>query len=591
MLSQREIVLANELSEGYKKFIETWAYKVFVNLPHKVIFLTTGNQSMKTSSTARQYVTRILGQHPVAKKNAVYWECFKRSLIHRNELRVEELLKDHKSKDSATFGFYRLPVNMKCPECGSDIVQHKRGSRVFRFASETLPGESANVGVGGESAEVKNTQYPEFKKWLPKSLIKKDITARNKSMIIEDVFGGPDILIDFVSYNQTAGSTAGPQRISIWEDEQANIDFHEEQYPGRLVAEDGDLIITCTPADRISWLYDEIYEKASIYYRTDAVCKAYAKLCDKPGVKNIERNNSVFDFAVIQAATDDNPTLVPEVVEDMYKDIDAVHHPEVMAIRRYGIFKQVSGRIFKGWSDAVHIISSDKYFPVGVPENWSHGRGIDYHPTNAWACGVMSLSPYNELFIWGEMNPSPEQMITSEIMERFTRIGSHLKWRISLADPLANVVQANTGYSIMDDMNRICHMLYKEGQIKPTVWSGWDTKSQVGRDEIKKRLKNSIICVKPFSNKVTRNGKEEYLPTIWVLDNCHEFRKSLKNWRLEEWANVAANQTKDQKETPQQKHSHFCMVIEGLLKHQGFRPPVERLNKPIIKDKYYQGTY
>ena len=193
MLSQREIVLANELSEGYKKFIETWAYKVFVNLPHKVIFLTTGNQSMKTSSTARQYVTRILGQHPVAKKNAVYWECFKRSLIHRNELRVEELLKDHKSKDSATFGFYRLPVNMKCPECGSDIVQHKRGSRVFRFASETLPGESANVGVGGESAEVKNTQYPEFKKWLPKSLIKKDITARNKSMIIEDVFGGPDI--------------------------------------------------------------------------------------------------------------------------------------------------------------------------------------------------------------------------------------------------------------------------------------------------------------------------------------------------------------------------------------------------------------
>jgi hypothetical protein len=58
----------------------------------------------------------------------------------------------------------------------------------------------------------------------------------------------------------------------------------------------------------------DLYEKAAVYYRTNAVCEAYERLCDKPGMKKYEFTNSPFDIAVIQAATDDNPTLVPDVV-------------------------------------------------------------------------------------------------------------------------------------------------------------------------------------------------------------------------------------------------------------------------------------
>ena len=587
--TQKDIETLNDF-EGYLSFIPTWMYRIFVNLPHKIIFLTSGNQSLKTASTARQYVDRILGWHPIPKKNVVYWECSKRFKIHRNEITLEELLKDHKTKDSSTWNSLQLPQDMKCPECGSEIVQHKRGSRVFRFASETLPGENINVSKDGMSAEVKNTQYPEFKKWLPKFLIKKDITSRNKSMIIKDIYGGPDIVIDFVSYNQPPQGTAGPQRISIWEDEQPDMAFHEEQFPGRLVAEDGDLLISCTPADRISWLYDEVYEKAAIYFRTKAVIEAYERLCDRPGMKKQENTNSPFDIAVIEAATDDNPTLVPSVIKDMYKDVDEVNHPEIMAIRRYGIFKQVSGRIFKSYNQGTHVISSERYFPHGIPKDWSHARGIDYHQSNPWACGAMSLSFHDELFIWGELNPSPEQLVTLEIAERFARIGSDYKFSINLIDPLGDVIQTNTGYSTMDDLNRIFHMMYNEGKCKAASWQTWDTKSQVGRDEIKKRLKNSIAVGKPFSNRTEQNGKEVYLPTIWILDYCVNFSRSLKNWRLEEWANNAANQAKDSKETPQQKWSHFCMVIEGLLKHQGFRSrnPNWQPRKPA-RDKFYQG--
>ena len=58
-------------------------------------------------------------------------------------------------------------------------------------------------------------------------------------------------------------------------------------------------------------------------------------------VKKIERVDSPHDIAVIQAATDDNPTLSKAVIEEklsIYED------PDDIAIRRYGIFRQVSGR-------------------------------------------------------------------------------------------------------------------------------------------------------------------------------------------------------------------------------------------------------
>jgi len=181
-------------------------------------------------------------------------------------------------------------------------------------------------------------------------------------------------------------------------------------------------------------------------------------------------------------------------------------------------------------------------------------------------------------------------MVTMEIAERFARIGSEYKFNVNLIDPLAKQIQVNTGYSTMDDLNRIFSMLYREGKCESASWQPWDTKSQVGRDEIKKRLKNSIACAHPFNNRTERNGKEEYLPTIWILDYCVNFSRSLKNWRLEEWANNTANQAKDSKETPQQKWSHFCMVVEGLLKHQGFRARNPHWQpKKLVRDKMFQG--
>jgi hypothetical protein len=239
----------------------------------------------------------------------------------------------------------------------------------------------------------------------------------------------------------------------------------------------------------------------------------------------------------------------------------------------------MSGKIFKGFSEP-HVINIDRTFPDGMPHEYKHFRGIDWHEATPWACGWVSVSPDNEIFVHKEFNPSPEKMITMEIARVIATRSGDYRYDLNLIDPLASKIQPNTGLSSLEDLNRIFSALKAEGIGTGGYWQVWDTKSQKGRDEIRKRLQNSLLCGKPFNNTVKRDGITTKLPTLWIGDNCHETVKSLKNWRREEWGDRSALMTKDEKEKPQQRWSHFCTMLEGLMK----RPEVfaARFNyKPI----------
>lgn len=583
-VSEKAIRQFNDLA-GFMSFVPTWDFKQFIRLPHKTIAHFTGNQRGKNAQVAYSYVLRILGRHPVPKKNVVYLECEQRAKLKAKEITLEDFLESHKSKDSCTFTVSGVPKDGKCPECGGSIVQHKRSSRVFRFCSENLPGQSANTSSDGASAEVKNTQYPEFKKWLPKFLIKKDITARNPAMIIRDPFNGPDIITEFVSYNQSVQSTAGTQKMSIWSDEESDKDFDEEQKP-RLLAEDGDIVYSLTPANRITWMYDDVFEKAQIYIRTKVICDFLSN--DEYKAEQIEVTENKSDIAVIMAATDDNPTLDPEVIDAIFDDID---DPDVLAIRRYGIFKQVSGRIFKSFEYSTHVIDKDRYFPDGMFHNWVHARAIDYHEHNPWAIGFMSLSPTNEAFIWWDWTPSPEKLVTMEIAQHVAGKSGDYRFSLSLIDPLATKTQSNTGTSVVDDLNRLFHEYRHEGTCTGGYWEPWDTKSTRGRDEIRMRLKNSKRVGLPFNNVIKNDGMTECLPTLWILNNCKQSAKFMKQWRIEEYADSKSLVTKDAKDKPQQKYSHLNMVWEAIFKDLRFRPRKNSYNHTEKRDRsrYMQG--
>jgi len=582
--------------EGFASFKRTWMFERFIRLPNKIVALFTGNQCSKTASAAYQYVLRIMGLHPVAKRNVLYLECENRAKLMKitddvttYRQKLGEYLEVHKNKDSATWGPFDYPKDMKCPECGGAIILHKRKSRIFRFASETLPVEKENLGGDtSQSAEISNTQYPEFKKWLPGFLIKKDITHRRPAMVLLDplsgmkfpggiTYPGSDVVVEFQSYKQTVQAGAGVQRMSVWVDEESPFDFFDEQLP-RLLVEDGDLIMTVTPASGMTWTFDSIFEKARLYIRTQAIIDFYKR------EENIDygpytKTDSDQDIAVIQAATDDNPTLPIDEIEASYAntpDPDGT----VIATRRYGIFKQATGRIFKDFQQSLHVIDLGKYGITNeAMREWVKGRSFDFHTVNPHAIVWVALSPTNEAFVYQEWNPSPGQWVTSRLCQELGLRSGFDKFICSLIDPLASTVNTNTGKTTLEEMNLIFHRLKLEGLCAGGYWESFATRGEVGRDAIKERLQNSVKCKTPFNNRTIVEGREVFLPTIWISSKCRNMADSLRFWRTEMWVSSKQLVTKDRKEKPTEKWSHFCTALEGLFKDKRFKPRNTHLTK------------
>lgn len=565
---------------------------------------------MKTSSTAAQYVLRVLGKHPIPKKNILYFECenLQKEKEEAGNLNDEECITHPKLgrklvDGSILYTHYKgeyivenFPRSGKCEHCGGNVLIHQRGSHVMRFCSETLPGEKETSGKEqgeGQSAEVRNTVYPEFKKWLPNFLIKKDITIRRPTMTLynpwrgtafgSQVYPGDDILVEFISYSQTVQAGAGVQRVSVWCDEEPPYDFYMEQMP-RLIAEDGDFILTLTPANKISWAYDEIFERAKLYLRTEAVAEFLTGVEDRP-VFQVEWTDSVRDIAVIQAATDDNPTLSKSAIERryIYDDEDS------LATRRYGLFRQATGRVFNNMNYNIHVVRFKTWFKTGMFEDWVHARSIDYHERNPLAVVWVSMSPNDEAFVWMEWNPSPMTWTNDKMAEEIARKSGGYRFSFNGIDPLANKVQTNTGKTVVQDLNREFLRLKREGIGTGGYWEPFDTKGLKGREEIRKRLNNGLVVMKPFNNLMEHEGKQFRLPTLWICDTCPQTAKSLKQWRYEEFmAREMVN--KDKKEVTAQKWSHFCTALEAVFKDVRFRPRKRwGISGNNRKPAYFQG--
>jgi hypothetical protein len=369
-----------------------------------------------------------------------------------------------------------------------------------------------------------------------------------------------------MSYSQDPQAGAGTQRLSIYADEEPPWRWYEESLP-RLLAEDGDFLLGLTPANRTSWTFDELFEKAKLYIRTPSIVEFYKRTGEENKAKRIQWSNSETDIAVFQAATDDNPTLRKEIIGEIltYEDEDTE------ATRRYGIHRQATGRIFKDFDHRVHVIDPDAYFPHGLPRFWVNGRGIDFHPKTPWACGCAALSPQDEMFIWLANNLSPDKYTTVEMMTAFYSGCMDFTFDLSLCDPLAENIKKDH-ISVLDDINRLSIELKRSGIGTGGYFHTWNTKGEFGRDQIKMRLKNSKLVGRPFNNSIIEDGTQRTLPTIWIFKTCKHAIEHMQRWSWAQWSDATSLTTKDDKNEPQQKYSHFNMVWEALLKHPSFRP-------------------
>jgi hypothetical protein len=272
----------------------------------------------------------------------------------------------------------------------------------------------------------------------------------------------------------------------------------------------------------------------------------------------------------------------------MYDDKDTV------AMRRYGIFKHITGAVHKEFNWNIHMIPEKKFFPNGIPHDCIHARMIDYHQSVPWAVNWIFLTKENESFVYREMCPDPHNWTTLGICKEMARVSQDYKFQINLMDPLSTHKQINTNTSCMEDMNRIFREMKKEGYGTGGLWEGWDTAGTKGEDAVRERLINAKICGRPFNNLQKIDGKEVRLPTLWIFDDCKQTGLSLKNWRMAQWVDRNAQVTKDAKDQTEPKWSHHNMTLEAIFKDARFRgsPHVYRSKRDEFlnpRKLYFQG--
>ena len=435
---------------------------------------------------------------------------------------------------------------------------------------------SSSLPENAEEEETDNAQYTELKKLIPPELIERDITARSSIMVVKRPEGlnTRKTVFEFRSSKQELQDLGKINLSSLWHDEETPKDRRGECV-ARLIGEDGDEFFSLTATNPYTYTYDEIFGNASLIYKTKTIT-------DKLGGQKFEVKDSGRDIACIFMATDDNPTLTPEAIERLFENYT---DPDECMVRRYAVFKQVSGRIHKSYDPQICYIDYNKYFPNGIPYKWIHARGIDYHESRLpWSVGWLGASPENEWFLWQEFHPAidgPNAYSTYDIVMAMARKSGDYYYTLNLIDALANKTQANTNTTVTSDINRHFQQIRRDtGLGTDTMFQGWNTKGETGRNEIKMRFKNAVRCGKPFNNSIKERGTARRLPTLWICNTCPQTNKSLINWRFQEHILAATKAVNDPKVLPQQKWSHDCMVLECLAKSRILLNAASLINSP-----------
>ena len=335
----------------------------------------------------------------------------------------------------------------------------------------------------------------------------------------------------------------------------------------RLLAYCGDTSVVLTPVRGLDWTFDHLWRRAARIYRSKTICKVF-------GSPKIEELGNNTDIEVFCWATDDNPFLKKESIEHIFEQFHPERDKDELAMRRYGVFKQVSGRIYKTFDKMVHCISWEKVFSADVFRYYWHFRMIDYHPTKPLYVSWVAVSPTQEWYIWNEMIANHDRStvydLRDEIKKESLVAEDEDMNRRTLVDPLARQTQIDPDRPGYSQLSIYDHLTMGENGLRRCEAA--DTKNSVnqGRMNIRKRLKNALDCEYPGNNRL-KDGKTqsdprfgEYLPTLWFFDTCKEHIEHFASWRDVEYKTDAARAEHGTRKGPMDRWSDFCRNIEFL---------------------------
>ena len=215
--------------------------------------------------------------------------------------------------------------------------------------------------VGSESNEYnRDILAPKLRSLIPKSSIVKEVKIQRGFIDYWDLVDGGKV--KFKNYEQTVDKWAGDDYDLIHLDEEPPQDIWKECLL-RVIDRGGEIILTMTPVNGLTWVHQDVYEK--------------------DGIDGVEC--FVMDM-------DENPHLEQKDKDFVLANLTA----EEIRIRKEGKFVALHGLIYPSFKESKHVIEG-----FDIPKDWRKVRvcAIDSHlakPTSVlW--GVIAEYDYKSV--------------------------------------------------------------------------------------------------------------------------------------------------------------------------------------------------
>lgn len=343
---------------------------------------------------------------------------------------------------------------------------------------------------------------PEIARWLPASELRGGTWSSAYDKELKTLTLDNGSTIEFMSYDQELEKFAGTSRDWTWFDEEPPQDIFTE-CKMRLLDRAGSWWITMTPVEGMTWVFDDIYEKAP----------------DDPSL------------LVVEVDTTENPTINSGEIDLL---MAGMSEDEKVA-RIHGQFVRRGGLIYKNFSKTRNVID-----PLIPPVEWLHFAGMDSGINNptVWLWAAVDregrIVIYDEHYESGKVVAYHAEKVHLKNVEH-ERVPSYY-----VGDPSIRNQDVITGTSILIE--------YTEAGI-PILLGNNDVPA--GIDRVYKMLgevNNPSLPTKLF---ITRNC----INTIWEI----------QRYRWSTWATKKHNFEKNKKEEPHKKDDHAMDALRYMI--------------------------
>jgi phage terminase large subunit-like protein len=383
---------------------------------------------------------------------------------------------------------------------GGAVEMDMRLTGKHRWRDLRPPPISARVVAVDFDHGVEKIVKPEIARWLPPSELINGSWEDSYSKQLKTLTLANGSTLEFMSYEQEVEKFAGTSRDAVWFDEEPPKDIYTECLL-RTLDVAGDVWITMTPIEGMTWVYDDLYLAAA----TDPMIE------------------------VIEVDVTENPHINAAEIDALFSGMDS----DDKDARRHGRFVQVGGLIYKQFGD--HNLL-DPFIP---PREWLHVASLDHGLNNPTAWLWAAVNRDGDIVIYDEHYYSGEVVSwhAAEVHKKNLSHGRVPDYYVG--DPSIRNSDPITGTSVQIE--------YVKYGI-PVILGNNDV--HAGINLVSSRL---------------RLDERTHRPRLFITRNCVNTIREIQRYRWATWASKKHIREKNKKEEPHKKDDHAMDSIRYLV--------------------------